>query len=201
MIICLIILSVLAILPQNLPSVDRTETDATNQAANKWTADDMVMSEQASSVQISPDCGWIVWIKSVPNKEKDKNTSNLILASLKEKKEIQLTPGTDGVSDPKWSPDGIDINEAQTNQVGAPKGGAGSDALNGFSNSPSAGTVLRLNGEAIEEFRVTTTNPNASQGRSSGAQISLITKSGSNSFRGALFEFNRDTAFTANNFF
>ena len=97
--------------------------------------------------------------------------------------------------------DGVDINEAQTNQVGAPKGGAGSDALNGFSDSPSAGTVLRLNGEAIEEFRVTTTNPNASQGRSSGAQISLITKSGSNSFHGALFEYNRDTAFTANDFF
>lgn len=97
--------------------------------------------------------------------------------------------------------DGIDINEAQTNQVGSPKGGAGSDALNGFSEQPSAGTVLRLNGEAIEEFRVTTTNPNASLGRSSGAQISLVTKSGSNSFRGALFEYNRDTAFTANDFF
>ena len=106
MIICLIILSVSAILPQNLPLVDRTETDATNQAANKWTADDIVMSEQASNVQISPDCNWIVWVKSVPNKEKDKNFSNLILASLKEKKEIQLTRGTDGVSDPKWSPDG-----------------------------------------------------------------------------------------------
>lgn len=97
--------------------------------------------------------------------------------------------------------DGVDINEAQTNQSGAPKGGTGADALNGFSDSPSAGTVLRLNGEAIEEFRVTTTNPNASQGRSSGAQISLITKTGSNNFRGAAFVYNRDTAFTANDFF
>lgn len=98
--------------------------------------------------------------------------------------------------------DGVDINEAQTNQVGAPKGeSAGSDALQDFSESPSASTVLRLNGEAIEEFRVTTTNSNASMGRSSGAQISLVTKSGSNDFRGALFLYNRDTAFTANNFF
>ena len=60
---------------------------------------------------------------------------------------------------------------------------------------------MRLGGEAIEEFRVTTTNPNASFGRSSGAQISLVTKSGSNNFHGALFEYNRDTAFTANDFF
>lgn len=77
--------------------------------------------------------------------------------------------------------DGIDINEAQTNSV----------------NSP----VLRLNSEAIEEFRVTTSNPNANQGRSSGAQISLITKGGTNDWRGALFEAHRNTIFTANDFF
>jgi len=97
--------------------------------------------------------------------------------------------------------DGVDINEAQTNQIGTAKGGAGADAIGGFSEQPDAGTVLRLNGEAIEEFRVTTSNPNAALGRSSGAQISLITKSGSNSFRGAAFFYNRDTRFTANDFF
>jgi hypothetical protein len=97
--------------------------------------------------------------------------------------------------------DGVDINEAQTNQIGTAKGGAGSDALQSFSEQPDAGTVLRLNGEAIEEFRVTTSNPNAAFGRSSGAQIALITKSGTNAFHGAVFEYNRDTAFTANDFF
>ena len=97
--------------------------------------------------------------------------------------------------------DGVDINEAQTNQTGTPKGGEASNEMRAFSESPDTGTVLRLSGEAIEEFRVTTTNPNASFGRSSGAQISLVTKSGSNKFRGALFEYNRDTAFTANDFF
>ncbi|MGI9034825.1 MAG: carboxypeptidase regulatory-like domain-containing protein [Pyrinomonadaceae bacterium] len=97
--------------------------------------------------------------------------------------------------------DGVDINEAQTNQPGTAKGGAGSDALNSFSESPSAGTVLRLTGEAISEFRVTTSNPNAALGRSSGAQISLETKSGTNRFSGSLFEYNRDTRFTANDFF
>jgi len=77
--------------------------------------------------------------------------------------------------------DGVDINEAQTNSVGTP--------------------VLRLNSEAIEEFRVTTSNPNADQGRSSGAQISLITKSGTNEWHGAMFESHRNTVFTANDFF
>lgn len=94
--------------------------------------------------------------------------------------------------------DGVDINEAQTNTI------IGSDPANGtdIANlSPSNSTVLRLNSEAIEEFRVTTTNPNANQGRSAGAQVSLVTKGGTNEWHGAAFEFYRTSAFAANNFF
>ncbi|HEU4770338.1 MAG TPA: carboxypeptidase-like regulatory domain-containing protein, partial [Pyrinomonadaceae bacterium] len=94
--------------------------------------------------------------------------------------------------------DGVDINEAQTNTI------IGADPANGtdINNlSPSNSTVLRLNSEAIEEFRVTTTNANANQGRSSGAQVSLVTKGGTNEWHGALFEFYRTSAFAANNFF
>ena len=94
--------------------------------------------------------------------------------------------------------DGVDINEAQTNTI------IGADPANGtdINNlSPSNSTVLRLNSEAIEEFRVTTSNPNANQGRSAGAQVQLVTKSGTNEFHGALFEFYRTSAFAANNFF
>ena len=61
--------------------------------------------------------------------------------------------------------------------------------------------MLRLNADAIEEFRVHTTNPNANQGRSAGAQVSLVTKSGTNEWHGAAFEFYRTSAFAANNFF
>lgn len=102
-IFCWIVLSVSAIFPQNPQLVDKF---AVSRAANEWTSDDIVMSEQASSVQISPDCKWIVWVKSIPDKKLDKSVSNLMLSSLTEKKEIQLTRGTDGASDPKWSPDG-----------------------------------------------------------------------------------------------
>ena len=94
--------------------------------------------------------------------------------------------------------DGVDINDAQTNAI------AGTDAVpNGGAQltAPQSHPVIRLNAEAIEEFRVTTVNANASQGRSSGAQISLVTKSGSNDWHGALFEANRNTATTANDFF
>ena len=77
--------------------------------------------------------------------------------------------------------DGVDINEAQSNAIGSP--------------------VLRLNSEAVQEFRVTTVNANADQGRSSAAQINLITKGGTNNWHGAAFEFYRGTGFTANDYF
>jgi hypothetical protein len=77
--------------------------------------------------------------------------------------------------------DGVDVNEQQTGEAFSP--------------------VLRVSPDTVEEFRVTTTNPNASQGRSSGAQVELVTKQGSNEWHGNLFEFHRNTVTTANDFF
>ncbi len=61
--------------------------------------------------------------------------------------------------------------------------------------------VLRATQDSTEEFRVTTSNGNADAGRSAGAQVSLITKSGTNSFHGALYEYHRPTFTVANDFF
>jgi hypothetical protein len=95
--------------------------------------------------------------------------------------------------------DGVDINEQQTNATfGGGDPAFGTDIAN---LQPTSGPVLRLNADAIEEFRVQTTNPNANQGRSAGAQVSLVTRSGSNDWHGAGFEFYRTSAFSANNFF
>ncbi|MGI8811522.1 MAG: carboxypeptidase regulatory-like domain-containing protein [Pyrinomonadaceae bacterium] len=84
--------------------------------------------------------------------------------------------------------DGVDINDQQN-------GGRT------VQFQTSQDTVLRSTTESVQEFRITTSNPNANLGRSSGAQISLVTKSGTNSFRGAAFYFYRPTAFSANTFF
>jgi hypothetical protein len=77
--------------------------------------------------------------------------------------------------------DGVDVNNQQEGTAFTP--------------------VLRVNPDSVDEFRVTTASPDASKGRSAGAQISLITKSGTNEFRGALYAYNRNTFFTANDFF
>ena len=62
-------------------------------------------------------------------------------------------------------------------------------------------SVLRVTLDSVQEFRVTTSNPNSDQGRSSGAQVSLVTKSGSNTYHGSLYEFHRNTLTTANDWF
>ena len=83
--------------------------------------------------------------------------------------------------------DGVDVNEQQS-------------GLN-VNTGEAFASVLRSTPDSLQEFRVTTTNPNADQGRSSGAQISLITRSGSNGFHGSLYEYHRNTVTTANDFF
>ncbi|HEY0173315.1 MAG TPA: TonB-dependent receptor [Pyrinomonadaceae bacterium] len=83
--------------------------------------------------------------------------------------------------------DGIDVNEQQS----------GLDVVTGDAFS----SVLRVTPSSVQEFRVTTSVPTANQGRSSGAQVSLITKSGTNDWHGDLYEFHRNTATTANDYF
>ena len=99
--------------------------------------------------------------------------------------------------------DGVDINNAQTGNVAIPQSTNNLviGALDTDRGNITTGPVLRLNTESIEEFRVTTANANANQGRSSGAQINLVTKSGTNNWHGAAFEFYRGTLFEANDWF
>jgi hypothetical protein len=61
--------------------------------------------------------------------------------------------------------------------------------------------VLPTTPFSVQEFRVTTSNYGATEGRSSGAQIAMVTKSGTNQFHGSLYEFNRNTAGEANDYF
>lgn len=71
------------------------------------------------------------------------------------------------------------------------------DQVNGYGFNG----VLRSTLDSTEEFRVTTSNANADAGRSSGAQVSLVTKSGTNVFHGSLYEYHRPSNLVANDWF
>jgi len=78
--------------------------------------------------------------------------------------------------------DGADINDANNNTPG------------------SSGGVL-LGVDTLREFRVLTNGYSAAYGRSGGGVISAVTKSGTNDLHGVVFEFVRNSAFDARNFF
>jgi len=101
-----------------------------------------------------------------------------------------------------------DINQEIDTRNGAVNG-ARSDqsniSLDGMPVNDSGGhafkSVLPVTLDSVQEFRVTTTNYNADQGGSSGAQVALITKSGTNAFHGSAYEYHRNTYTSANDYF
>src|ERR1700678_3871202 len=82
------------------------------------------------------------------------------------------------------------------------------EAANGFminganvNEGKNNGTAVIPNLDSIEEFRIITNNFDAEYGNYSGGQVNVITKSGTNGYHGDIFEFNRNTAFNAVNYF
>ncbi|MBV9155439.1 MAG: TonB-dependent receptor, partial [Acidobacteriaceae bacterium] len=75
--------------------------------------------------------------------------------------------------------------------------------LDGVSNvdSVNGGFALRTPVDAVNEFRILTSNAPAEYGETSGATSTVITKSGTNAFHGDLYDFFRNNSFDARNFF
>jgi len=73
-------------------------------------------------------------------------------------------------------------------------GGVGNDA------TTNAGVGI-VNPDAIEEFKIQTSQYDAGYGREPGANVNVVTKSGTNQYHGTVFEFFRNTALDANDYF
>ena len=116
---------------------------------------------------------------------------------------LSLQPGSTFISNAPSLGTNIDTRN------GALNGGRSDQAnitLDGVDNNEqSTGTAftgaVRSTLDSIEEFRVTTIGDNADQGRSSGGQVTLLTKSGTNTFHGSLYEQHRPTITAANDWF
>jgi len=104
---------------------------------------------------------------------------------------------------------GNNVGTSSTNRVGSVIGSRadqGNITIDGIdANDQATGQAFATVGnapiDAIQEFRAISTNPSAAEGRSSGGQIELVTKSGTNNFHGSLREYNRTAATAANSFF
>ena len=94
-----------------------------------------------------------------------------------------LTDGTQSVNGSRTGANGFMVN--------------GGDSQEGVHN----GAALIPNLDSIAEFRIITNNFNAEYGNYSGGQINVVTKSGTNSFHGDVFEFLRNTDLDARNYY
>jgi hypothetical protein len=96
-------------------------------------------------------------------------------------------------------------NDSRSGSVAGARSDQGNITLDGIDNNSVFGYaftgVLRSTIDSVEEFKVTTSNNGADTGRSSGAQINIVTRSGTNKTHGGLYEYNRNTATSANQWF
>ncbi len=101
--------------------------------------------------------------------------------------------------------DGVDVNDNQSAGLVAQNTTTGNtyQGVNGNSANINSGfnAVLSIPLDSVEEFRVTVSGQGPDQGRSSGGQVVLLTKSGTNQLHGSLYEYNRNTATSANTWF
>ncbi len=77
----------------------------------------------------------------------------------------------------------------------------GTDANTQGNGSPGSAAGGLLGVDTVREFQVLVNNYSAEYGRSTGGIVTAVTRSGTNDFRGAAFEFNRDSRFDAKTFF
>jgi len=75
------------------------------------------------------------------------------------------------------------------------------DDTNANSISRGGRSEVTPNVETVAEVRVVTNNFSAEQGRNMGAQVSVVTKSGTNEFHGTLWNFHRNNKFNSREFF
>src|SRR5262249_55776040 len=94
-----------------------------------------------------------------------------------------LNPGNQSINGQRESSNGFMVN--------------GANVIEGKNN----GAAIVPNLDSIEEFRIITNNFDSEYGNYSGGQINVATKSGTNSLHGSAYEFLRNTAFDARNFF
>jgi hypothetical protein len=109
----------------------------------------------------------------------------------------QLGMGNGGMS--MFTNNDLSVNGARSYDNNFQMDGVDANDIGGVLNL--SGGVAVPNPDSIAEFKVQTGQYDASYGRNAGANVDVVTKSGSNQFHGNLFEFFRNEDLNANSFF
>ena len=93
----------------------------------------------------------------------------------------------------------VSIAGARPNQISYQLDGTDANTQGNGSPGSAAGGLLGV--ETVREFQVLVNNYSAEYGRSTGGIVTAVTRSGTNTFKGTVFEFNRDSRFDSRTFF
>jgi hypothetical protein len=128
------------------------------------------------------------------------DTRQIVGLPLNGRNYIDLATLTSGVI---RTADGSNGNVNATFVVNGTRGGQNNYLLDGIDNNSNDGgeAALYTNVDALEEFKVQTSNYSAEFGRSGGAVINASLKSGANTVSGSAFYFLRDESFDARGYF
>lgn len=181
-----------------------------------------VGAEQALDLKLKP--GGVHEVVEVADVPPEIDTTTPAISSTVESKTIRELPlnGRDWTTLATLEPGIVSIPNQATTSFNANKGNRGFGnqltdsghrpnennyrlngiSINDYTNAaPGGATGLNLGVDAIQEFSVITTGYTAEYGRTSGAIINAITRSGTNQFHGTGFFFDRDKIFDARNYF
>jgi len=170
--------------------------DATMQLGNL--SETITVTESVPLINTtSPELG-----RTIENAE----IKNLPLVNRNAYQLLELTPGVQNSTFNAGQPNPVitlGFPEQRTFINGGVDGGAGSVSyyLDGGINMTglrNTGNILP-NPDAIQEYRVETSNYDAEYGKMSSGVITVLTKSGTNNLHGSLFEYWRDSSLNANN--
>jgi hypothetical protein len=135
------------------------------------------------------------------------NTVNATLSNVVERQTVTTLPlnGRNPLNLIVLEP-GVTQRSGTTINVNGMRGQAGNVTIDGIeaneaSNPTPTNNVFRINPDNVEEFKVTTSNPTPEEGKNSGLNVSIATRSGTNQFHGSLVEYFRNNDLNTNEFY
>lgn len=135
------------------------------------------------------------------------NTSNATLGNVIEKQAVSTLPlnGRNPLNLVVLEP-GVTQRSGTTINVNGLRSQAGNVTIDGIeaneaSNPTPTNNVFRINPDNVEEFKATTSNPTPEEGKNSGLNISIATRSGTNAFHVSAIEYFRNTDLNSNEFY
>ena len=134
-------------------------------------------------------------------------TSNATIGNVVEQKAISTLPlnGRNPLNLIMYEP-GVVQRSGNTVNVNGARSSAVNVTIDGIeanesTNPNPTSNIFRLTPDNVQEFKVTTSNPTPEEGRNSGANVSIATRSGTNRIHGSMSEFFRNTVLNAQEFY